>query len=102
MPYVIDVKKDGAQGKWKRLSVLAIAPDRLIDDLAPHMEQYAIEKQLNPDLISGRVVQIESSQIGSKEITFTRLMHLRESNATMNKAAQPINLKKPTSVSPGL
>ncbi|ABD72145.1 hypothetical protein Rfer_4459 (plasmid) [Rhodoferax ferrireducens T118] len=92
MPYTIEVKHDTAHRKWKVLSVVAIVPERLIEDAPAHAQQYASDHQMNPDQLACRVVEIDSSQIGQNPLSsYRRIVFNRVSAATANRgAAVPI------------
>lgn len=89
MPYAIDLKHDTAHKTWKRLSVVALTPDRLIDEVGQYLNQYAADNQMNADQVAARVVEITSSQIGSKKAEFVRVVFERESNASANRPRAP-------------
>jgi hypothetical protein len=86
MPFAIDLKHDTQQRAWRRLSIVTISPDPLVEDLVAHIGQYARDHQMNPHQIAGRLVDIESSQIGSNASNFKRIVLTRESNAMANRA----------------
>lgn len=85
MPYAIDLKHDSAHRTWKRLSVMALKPERLIAESDQYAEQYAAFNQMNGDQIAVRVVEISSSQIGSAKPDFVSVVYSRESNASANR-----------------
>jgi hypothetical protein len=92
MPYTIDVKHDTRHKTWKRLSVTAILPDCLVADLDAYVAQYAADQQMNVHQVAGRVVEIDSSQIGSiKDVGFKSIVMLRESAATANNPNHKLN-----------
>lgn len=86
MPFVIQVKHDTAHRKWKCLSVVSIAPDRLVEDAPVHAIQFAAEHSMNPDQVACRVVEIDSSQIGARTLSsYRRIIFSRSSAATANR-----------------
>lgn len=86
MPFTIQVKHDTAHRTWKCLSVVSIAPDRLIEDAPAHATQYAAEHSMNPDQMACRVVEIDSSQIGQRTLSsYRRIAFTRSSAATANR-----------------
>ncbi len=88
MPFTIEIKHDTAHRRWRVLSVIALTPERLIDDAPAHAVQYAADQQMNPDQIACRVVEIDSSQIGQNPLSsYRRIVFNRVSAATANRGA---------------
>lgn len=86
MPFVIDVKHDTAHKGWHRLSVSALSPGRLVQDLEAHLIQYAADHQMNHHQLAGRIMEIRADQLGEKASKAPGQLHLeRPSNATANR-----------------
>ncbi len=87
MPFTIQIKHDTAHRTWKCLSVVSIAPDRLINEAPAYAVQYADEHAMNPDQVGCRVLEIDSSQIGQRTLSsFRRVVFTRVSAASANRA----------------
>lgn len=86
--YTIHVKHDTKHRTWKRLSVTALSPQALDGDA--YAAQYAADHQMNPDQIAWRVVEIDSSSVGSSDLGFIRVIQQRPSAAADNRPAATV------------
>jgi hypothetical protein len=82
--FAIDFKHDTKQKKWKRLSVITLSVEA-IDTTAFH-QQYCADHQFNPDQVAYRIVEVNSSHIGSSNANdYVRIVKTEQSAATQNK-----------------
>lgn len=81
MKFTIELKHDTAHRTWKRLSVVTLSTEALKPQ--DYLQQYAIDNQMNPDQLAYRVLEIDSSMIGTSK--FTRIVEEKESAATINR-----------------
>lgn len=85
--FSIDFKHDTKQRKWKRMSVVTLS-EAAIDAPALHT-QYCTDNQFNPDQVAYRIVEVRSSDIGSRNAdNYVRIVKTVHSAAAQNAQRQ--------------
>lgn len=81
--FTLQLKHDTKHRKWQTLSVTTHSPQALAPE--QYLQQYARENQFNPDQIAFRIVEIESSNIGTRDPEkYLRIVEIQPSAATAN------------------